>query len=438
MNLSQQWNGQTACSASGKGKCPHQHPCGLPFRTHSNFFPSPLRSGKGKKVARAACTSLSALPPVHLYNLAEAAASTSDTASSSGAAEVLNKSGGGWLAPLTSSLEELLRILQTGLDTLHVPYSYGYSIILLTLIVKTATYPLTKQQVESALAVQSLKPRIDLIKARYGEDQDKISKETSVLYEQAGVNPLAGCLPTLATIPIFIGLYSSLTNVASQGLLDTELDPPSAAKVSLRLLEKIAAALLGLPNNALRVAQSSSSSALLLFCSFVPQYVSTAVVSPPVDPNDKNAATAKALTSFLPLMVGWFALNVPSGLTLYYLSNTLVTMAQQVYLRKLGGASIKVNDLGPVTRPGSGRRAGVPATDFQPWKSQVAAAVAAREAAELAALDDDEQASATLQQEQQQQQQQQQQALAAPNNVASLEPANRFVKRKRMDRMARA
>eukprot|EP00983_Pelagomonas_calceolata_P075010 1152809-Pelagomonas_calceolata.AAC.3 len=46
--------------------------------------------------------------------------------------------------------------------------------------------------VESALAVQSLKPRIDLIKARYGEDQDKISKETSVLYEQAGVNPLAG------------------------------------------------------------------------------------------------------------------------------------------------------------------------------------------------------------------------------------------------------
>lgn len=118
-------------------------------------------------------------------------------------------------------------------------------------------------------------------------------------------------------------------------------------------------------------------------------------------------------------MVGWFALNVPSGLALYYLSNTLVTTAQQVYLRKLGGANvsdrvcacvytyfvcarhqvmctlcslmtalshmfaflslvvcltllkcvylmqIKVNDLGPVTRPGSGRRTGVPATDFQ-------------------------------------------------------------------------
>lgn len=47
-------------------------------------------------------------------------------------------------------------------------------------------------QVESSLAVQSLKPRIDMIKARYGEDKDKISKETSALYTEAGVNPLAG------------------------------------------------------------------------------------------------------------------------------------------------------------------------------------------------------------------------------------------------------
>jgi YidC/Oxa1 family membrane protein insertase len=57
------------------------------------------------------------------------------------------------------------------------------------------------------MAVQKLKPRIELIKARYGEDKEKVRKETSLLYEMAGVNPLAGCLPSLATIPIFIGLY---------------------------------------------------------------------------------------------------------------------------------------------------------------------------------------------------------------------------------------
>lgn len=136
------------------------------------------------------------------------------------------KRAGGWVEPLADGLESILKFLQTGLDTAHVPYSYGFSIILLTLMVKIITFPLIKQQVESALAVQSLKPRLDLIKQRFGEDKDRISKETSILYEQAGVNPLAGCLPSIATIPIFIGLYSSLSN-ASQGVLfiiQTSLD----------------------------------------------------------------------------------------------------------------------------------------------------------------------------------------------------------------------
>ncbi len=54
--------------------------------------------------------------------------------------------GGGLLAPLTTALETLLSFLQDNLDKLHVPYSYGYSIILLTFVVKALTYPLTKQQ----------------------------------------------------------------------------------------------------------------------------------------------------------------------------------------------------------------------------------------------------------------------------------------------------
>lgn len=55
-------------------------------------------------------------------------------------------------------------------------------------------YPLlpTAMQVESSMAVQSLKPRIDMMKARYGDDKDKVQRETQILYKQAGVNPLAG------------------------------------------------------------------------------------------------------------------------------------------------------------------------------------------------------------------------------------------------------
>lgn len=67
------------------------------------------------------------------------------------------------------------------------------------------------------MAVQKLKPRVELIKARFGDDKDKVQKETSLLYEKAGVNPLAGCLPSLATIPIFIGLYRCAARLVKIG-----------------------------------------------------------------------------------------------------------------------------------------------------------------------------------------------------------------------------
>ena len=93
----------------------------------------------------------------------------------------------------------------------------------------------------------------------------------------------------------------------------------------------------------------------------IAQYISSAIISPPVDPNNENAGTQKAILGLLPLMIGWFALNVPSGLRLYYLSNTVLTSATQVFLRKLGGADLKDFDLGPIDL-GKARRSGVSAS----------------------------------------------------------------------------
>lgn len=330
-----------------------------------------------------------------MYVLADASSSAAATAITVDAAADAPKRAGGWVAPLADTLEVVLKALQDGLDKLHVPYSYGYSIILLTLIVKIITYPLTKQQVESAMAVQALKPRVDLIKERFGDDKDKVQKETSVLYEQAGVNPLAGCLPTLATIPIFIALYSSLTNVANDGLLDTQgfyFIPSLAGPTTMAMRQS------GLGTSWLfpfvdgepPIGWEAASAYLSLPVALVlVQWASSLVTSPPIDPKDDNASTQYALLFFLPLMIGWFSLNVPSGLSLYYLSNTALSAAQQIYLKKLGGANVVMNELGPVTKPGSGRRAGVVATDFVAWKPATvmttAEAAKARAAAEEAA-----------------------------------------------------
>jgi YidC/Oxa1 family membrane protein insertase len=89
-------------------------------------------------------------------------------------------------------METILKVLKDGLSTVHVPYSYGFAIILLTVLVKAATFPLTKKQVESAMAMKSLTPQIKAIQERYAGDQEKIQLETARLYKLAGINPLAG------------------------------------------------------------------------------------------------------------------------------------------------------------------------------------------------------------------------------------------------------
>ena len=69
------------------------------------------------------------------------------------------------------------------------------------------------------MAMQAVQPRVKELQAKYANEPETLQVETARLYKNAGINPLAGCLPTLATIPVFIGLYRALTKAADDGLL---------------------------------------------------------------------------------------------------------------------------------------------------------------------------------------------------------------------------
>ncbi|KAE9463528.1 hypothetical protein C3L33_04569, partial [Rhododendron williamsianum] len=244
-----------------------------------------------------------------LYTLADAAVAVDPAASTDPAAAQKN---GGWFSFIADGMEVVLKVLKDGLTAVHVPYAYGFAIILITVIVKLVTFPLTKQQVESSLAMQNLQPKIKAIQERYKGNQERIQLETSRLYRQAGVNPLAGCFPTLATIPVWIGLYQALSNVANE-----DGHPPLGWHDT--------AAYLVLP--------------VLLVAS---QFVSMEIMKPPQsdDPAQKNTLL---VFKFLPLMIGYFSLSVPSGLSIYWFTNNVLSTAQQVWLKQLGGAKPVVN-----------------------------------------------------------------------------------------------
>ncbi|KAF2321901.1 hypothetical protein GH714_004303 [Hevea brasiliensis] len=285
-----------------------------------------------------------------LYTLADAAVavdSASGGAASSSTDAAVQKNGG-WFGFISESMEFVLKVLKDGLSVVHVPYAYGFAIILLTVIVKIATLPLTKQQVESTLAMQNLQPQIKAIQQRYAGNQERIQLETSRLYRQAGVNPLAGCFPTLATIPVWIGLYQALSNVANEGLLTEgffwipSLGGPTtiAARQSGSGISWLFPFVDGHPPLGWHDTAAYLVLPVLLVIS---QYVSMEIMKPPQtdDPAQKNTLL---VFKFLPLMIGYFALSVPSGLSIYWFTNNVLSTAQQVWLRKLGGAKPVVNE----------------------------------------------------------------------------------------------
>jgi YidC/Oxa1 family membrane protein insertase len=86
-------------------------------------------------------------------------------------------------------------------------HDVGIAIILLTIIVKVALYPLSRKAVESQVAMKKLEGPMNDLKERYSSDRTKLAQETMNLYKKHGVNPASGCLPAIIQIPFIIGLY---------------------------------------------------------------------------------------------------------------------------------------------------------------------------------------------------------------------------------------
>jgi len=248
---------------------------------------------------------------------------------------------GGWLGPITDLLESILKAIDGGLESAGVPYSYGFAIILLTLSVKLATFPLTKKQVESSIEMQSLQPKVAELKAMYANDPERLQMETARLYKEANFNPLAGCLPTFATLPVFIGLYRALSNAATEGVLTQgffwipSLGGPTS--IADRNDGNGYAWLWPLVDGHPPMGWHDTISYLILpVLLVVSQFVSQKVLTPEQPKSaDPAQANSQAILKFLPLMIGFFSLNVPAGLTLYWFANNLLSTGQTLLLRKI-------------------------------------------------------------------------------------------------------
>ena len=202
----------------------------------------------------------------------------------------------GWLWFLSSLLFSFMKTIY------FVIGNWGWSIILVTLLIKLAFYRLSATSYKSMAAMRKLQPKLLQLRERYGDDKAKISQATMELYKQEKVNPLGGCLPIVIQIPVFIALYWVL-------LESVELrQAPFIFWIKDLAMPD--------PFHVLPIIMGA-----------------TMLIQQRLNPAPPDPMQAKVMM-FLPILFTGLFWNFPAGLVLYWVVNNSLSILQQWYITR--------------------------------------------------------------------------------------------------------
>ena len=202
----------------------------------------------------------------------------------------------GWLWPIA-------KLLFVGLQFFHgIVGNWGWSIILLTILVKIILWPLSAKSYRSMAKMRVIGPEMQRMKEEFGDDRMRFSQEMMALYKREQVNPLSGCLPLLLQMPIFLALYWVLME-----------------SVELRH-----APWLGW----IQDLSAMDPWFILPLLMGITMYIQQSLNPQPADPMQAK------VFKFMPIIFTVFMLFFPAGLVLYWICNNSITILQQTLIKK--------------------------------------------------------------------------------------------------------
>lgn len=215
--------------------------------------------------------------------------------------------GASWVRPLSRVILHLLIAVH------QVVPNYGVTIILFSLLMNLLFFPLTYRSTKSMKMMSALKPQMDALKEKYKDDPQKLSEATMRIYKEAGVNPLAGCLPILVQMPIFFALYAVLIRTielrqAPFALWIQDLSQPDVVFDLPFALPFIGTGVCLLP----------------IIMGITSYFQSKQTM---VDPSQKM------MLVMMPIMMTFIFFTMPSGLVLYWLTGNVFTIASKYFFK---------------------------------------------------------------------------------------------------------
>ncbi|MBU0661487.1 YidC/Oxa1 family membrane protein insertase [Patescibacteria group bacterium] len=205
----------------------------------------------------------------------------------------------------------------------------GVAILIITVLLKLALYPLTSKSINAQKSLSELQPKMDALKAKYKDDQQTLAQETMKLYKEHKVNPFGSCLPLLIQLPIFLSLYWVLRDGLSSNNFEMLYafiqNPGHINTVSLGIFE------LANPNIVLGVFAGAAQywQAKMFSIKKAPQKAGEGA-------KDENMMTMmnKQMLYFMPIMTVIISTQLPGGLALYWFLSTLAQALQQHFILK--------------------------------------------------------------------------------------------------------
>lgn len=202
-------------------------------------------------------------------------------------------------------MTQFIHVLYNFTVTIGFP-SYALAIILLGIIVRVLLFPLSMKQMKSTLGMAEIQPELQQLQKKYANNREKLSEEMNKLYKEYSVNPAAGCLPILIQMPILYALFVAMREYNF------------AENASFFWIESL--------ND---VDPYKILPILLALVMFLQQKLAMVKGSPAAD-----NPTMKIMLYVMPVMMGFFALNFPSGLCLYWVTTSTLMIFQQLVMNR--------------------------------------------------------------------------------------------------------
>ncbi|MFQ5523406.1 MAG: YidC/Oxa1 family membrane protein insertase [Acidimicrobiia bacterium] len=239
--------------------------------------------------------------------------------------------------------DALIRVLGSGLafffDLLHsvfgTGWSFGLSIILLTILINLLVFPLTLKQTRATRAFTEIQPQIKKIQAEYKDDPQEMQRRLMEVQKEAGASPGGCLLPLLIQMPIWFALFRLLRSpsefIDPNTGLAAALTQGGNRFLGMALDESPAMAL---ANGLIHALPYLAMIVLMVATQYVQQWHAT---SGQTQPDQKGAGAQQAVTKIMPLFIGFISWNFPAGLVLYWATSNLFRLGQQALIFKIDG-----------------------------------------------------------------------------------------------------